>query len=144
LHHIEVVEDALKEFYRVLKPGGALLLICEPKKTIIRPKWMQNYKDKLSAEYDAEVLKVESLAVDLHIFKIKNLSSNLTDIGFNRIKTKSFFTLSSIYRDLFLYKIKSKKLNAAFVNTFSWIDEWLLFWIPSAFRAMFSLAAWKE
>ena len=144
LHHIEEVDKALKEFYRVLKPGGALLLIAEHKKSIIRPEWTQKRKYALSSKYDREVLKIEPLPVDLHIFKISELSKTLSNIGFSKIRTKSFFILSSLYRDLFLYSIHNKKIKNGLVNIFNWIDEWLLFWVPSVFRAMFSLSAWKK
>jgi ubiquinone/menaquinone biosynthesis C-methylase UbiE len=146
LHHMENLELCISELFRVTKKGGALILIAEPKHTLIRPKWMREKKECLSGKYDREILKVEAMSEnpDVHIFKLPELRDKLTIAGYSNIRVQCFYCLSSIYRDLLFFRLKNQKLRTTMLQVFSWIDTRLLFWLPSQCNALFNLIAWKE
>jgi ubiquinone/menaquinone biosynthesis C-methylase UbiE len=146
LHHMENLTACIGEMYRVTKKGGALILIAEPKTSIIRPKYMRDKKEYLSGKYDREVIGAEMLKEnpDVHIFKVKELEDILLTAGYSNIRTDCFYFLSSVYRDLLFFRIKNGKIREALLHFFSWIDTTLLFWLPNDCYALFNLIAWKE
>lgn len=146
LHHMENLEQCLKELYRVTKKGGALILIAEPKYALIRPKWMRDKKEYLSGKYDKEVLNVDAMSEnpDVHIFKTDELQKKLEAVGFKNVRIQCFYTLSSIYRDLLFFRLRNKKVRTTLLDVFSFIDTKLLFWLPDKCKSLFNLIAWKE
>jgi len=146
LHHMENLDLCLEELYRVTKKGGALVLIAEPKHSIVRPEWMRCRKEYLSAKYDREVLGVETTNEnpDVHIFSLEELKAKLRAKGFTDIKTECFYFLSSIYRDLLFFRLKKQKLRMHLLQLFNFMDNKLLFWLPDQFYSLFNLIAWKR
>lgn len=145
LHHMEDLEQCLGELYRVTKKGGALLLFGEPKKSILRPKWIRDIKERLSAEYDLKATGVRPVEQnpDVHIFDVNELKALLAKVGYTNIETTEFFALSSLYRDLLFFRIKNQRVRRSLLEFFRFIDERLLFWLPKRFFALFNLVAWK-
>jgi ubiquinone/menaquinone biosynthesis C-methylase UbiE len=145
LHHMQNLEKCLSEFYRVTKKGGALILIAEPKKSLLRPKWVLERKENLSGKYDKIVGNIESMKInpDIHIFEIDNLITKLKDVGYVDIHVNYYFILSSLYRDLLFFNIYKRKIRKNLLNLFQVIDERILFWLPKEFCSLFNLVAYK-
>ncbi|MGE5571601.1 MAG: class I SAM-dependent methyltransferase [Bacteroidota bacterium] len=146
LHHIQNVKLALAEASRLLRPGGRLLLMAEPKVSLIRPAWMRRVKDRLSDEYDRSVcgqVKLEANP-DVHIFVVRELQSLLEALGFGSIRVWPFFCLTSIYRDLVYYRIRNNRVRSTLYWWLYWFDRRTLGFLPSACKALFHLAAVKE
>ncbi|MCR4402399.1 MAG: class I SAM-dependent methyltransferase [Firmicutes bacterium] len=146
LHHIQDVKQALAEAGRLLKPGGRLLLMAEPKASVIRPAWMRRIKDRLSDAYDRSVCGQVELEAnpDVHIFMVRELRSLLKALGFGSIRVWEFFCLTSIYRDLVYYRIRDNRVRSKLYWWLYWIDRRALGFLPSACKALFHLAAVKE
>lgn len=146
LHHIESLDRALREFWRVLKPGGRCILIAEPKQAIIRPAWMIEIKERLSAKFDYEVsgMELTDTDPDVHIFKLDRLETVFRKIGFSSVKTSCFFTLSSIYRDLLFFRLRNLEIRNRLLDFFVRFDNIVLAWVPDDFKSLFNLIAKKD
>lgn len=146
LHHMEDLQGTLNEMKRVLKLGGRILFIAEPKRSIIRPQWMINIKDRLSNRYDEKVTgkKVVELNPDVYIFDLDGFKKIIAEAGFRHIKTKCFYTISSVYRDLLYYKIYNEKIRNGLLKAANFIDFNILKILPESFKTLFNLTAIKE
>lgn len=146
LHHMEDLHGTLNEIKRVLKSEGRVLFIAEPKRSVIRPKWMMDIKDRLSNQYDEKVTgkKVVELNPDVHIFDFKNFNKLIAEAGFTQINYKCFYTLSSVYRDLLYYRIYNEKVRNRILKAMNFIDFNILKILPDSCKTLFHLTAIKR
>ncbi|HLF26420.1 MAG TPA: methyltransferase domain-containing protein [Anaerolineae bacterium] len=145
LHHMRDLEASIREFWRVLRPGGRCLFIAEPKQALIRPAWMRRIKERLSARYDREAVGLPASPVDpdMYIFALDGFQEALGQLGFSNIRTDCFFTLTSVYRDLIFYRLHDLSLRNALYRFCSRIDYGALAWLPSTCKSLFTMMAEK-
>ena len=145
LHHVPDVVKALREFRRILKSGGKVVLIAEPKEAWIRPAWMRDIKDRLSNRFDERFGNIASdnINPDVHIFRIEELRELLAADGFVNIRSRTFSCVSSLYRDFLFYRLMDFRIRNGLQTMFNKIDRSLLRYLPGGMHALFNLSAEK-
>jgi SAM-dependent methyltransferase len=115
LHHLPDWEQALRDVYRVLAPGGAMFFAGEPTKLgdriagyskraarrltrlagVVKPGLLRPPAPPPSTE-DERILKDLEFAVDLHTFEPGLVERSCRDIGFTNIRTETEELASSL------------------------------------------------
>jgi len=151
LHHLPDNYKFLKEAYRILSPGGVIVMTGEP--TISAPFIegfiMNNIIQLLNVLHLRKKKKSndDELVSDIWLYEEKSLRLMLLQVGFTEIIIKKMGVLVSLLNGstslIFRLFKRDSMQSVAYWKFFGWLDKILFFWLPANKHSHFVIAARK-
>ena len=151
LHHLPNNYVFLKEAYRILSPGGVIVMTGEP--TISAPfleGFIMNNIIKLLTTLHLKKRKISNAdapVTDIWLYEENSLRSMLLQVGFTEIIIKKMGVLVSLLNGATSFILRLCKLDSmqpvTYWKFFGWLDKKLFFWLPANNHSHFVIAARK-